>query len=362
MKHFTWAWYTVTMSTGGLSVLIFNQPHQFPGLREIGLGIYMVNILLFLLITAGLATRFVLFPKTLTRSLTHPRESFFFPTLLLSIATLITSTERYVVPPNAGKLIDAIQGSFWAYMGLSIIVAVAQYAFVFARHRFRPFRSMMPTWILPIFPVMLTGTIASVVADTQPDIASVPIIVAGLTCQGLGLSVAGMMYALMVGRLFCAGLPGREHRPGLFMCVGPPAFTALALLGMANGLPEGFDIADRNGFADVDMLRALAVVAAVFLWALSFWWFGIAALAVAAARPRYFHLGWWAAVFPNVGFTLATISLGRAMGCDAILEVATGMSVLVAVTYVFVFCSLVRAVLVQDIMYPGRDEDFQDNS
>jgi tellurite resistance protein TehA-like permease len=211
--------------------------------------------------------------------------------------------------------------------------------------------------MLPIFPVMLTGTIASVIADTQPDIAAVPILVAGLTCQGLGLSVAGMMYALMVGRLLSVGLPDREHRPGLFMCVGPPAFTALALVGMGNGLPDGFD-ANFDGVADALMLRTLSVVAAAFLWALSFWWFGVAAMAVVMAPPGYFHLGWWASVFPNSGFTLATIALGRAMRCGPILDVATGMSVVVAVTYIFVFCHLVRAVLIQDIMYPGRDEDF----
>lgn len=369
LKHFTWAWYTVPMSTGGLAVLLFNQPHQFRGLREVGMAVYVTNIVFFAAVTACLVARFVLFPGTLTQSVTHHRESFFAPTLLLSVATLITSTERYVVSPDDPTVVGAVQWSFWAYMGISIVVAVAQYGFVFSRahrhhqHRMllRPFENMMPTWILPIFPVMLTGTIASVIADTQPDIAAVPIIVAGLTCQGLGLSVAGMMYALMVGRLFSAGLPDREHRPGLFMCVGPPAFTALALVGMANGLPEGFD-ANFDGVGDALTLRTLSVVSAVFLWALSFWWFGVAAMAVVVAPPRYFHLGWWASVFPNSGFTLATIALGKAMRSPPVLHVATGMSVVVVVAYVFVFGHLVRAVWIQDIMYPGRDEDFDETS
>lgn len=358
MKHFTWAWYTVTMSTGGLSVLIFNQPHGFPGLRQIGTTVYVANIVLFIAITSGLIARFILFPDMFKQSITHAREGFFVPTVLLSIATLITSTERYVVSPDDRKVVGAVQWSFWGYMAVSIVMAVAQYGFVFSRHRLR-LENMMPTWLLPIFPVMLTGTIASVIADTQPDIAAVPIVGAGLTCQGLGLSVAGMMYALMVGRLFSAGLPDREHRPGLFMCVGPPAFTALALVGMGNGLPDGLD-ANADGAVDALMLRTLSVVGAVFLWALSFWWFGVAAMAVMMAPPRYYHFGWWASVFPNSGFTLATIALGRAMRCEAILHAATGMSVVVVVAYLFVFCHLVRAVWLQDIMYPGRDEDFDD--
>ncbi|KAB5523147.1 malic acid transport protein [Coniochaeta sp. 2T2.1] len=360
MKHFTWAWYTLSMSTGGLSVLIYNQPRQFWGLRHIGIALYILNLFFFFLVTAGLVTRFGLHRGTFTASITHQRESFFVPTLLLSIATLITSTERYVVSATSIVDLRAVEGSFWAYLAVSIAVAVAQYAFVFSRHRMRPFRSIMPTWILPIFPVMLTGTIASVIADTQPDIAAVPIIVAGLTCQGLGLSVAGMMYALLVGRLFFAGLPGREHRPGLFMCVGPPAFTALALVGMGNGLPDGSAV-NADGTTDVLVLRMLAVVSAVFLWALSFWWFGIAAMAVIMRPPRYFHLGWWASVFPNSGFTLATIALGKAMDSQAIKDVATGMTALVALAWVVVLGFQVRAVWVGDIMYPGRDEDRDDS-
>ena len=90
------------------------------------------------------------------------------------------------------------------------------------------------------------------------------------------------------------------------MCVGPPAFTALALIGMANGLPDRLDHT-MDGIIDVVGLRTMAVVAAVFLWALALWWFFIACIAVISSPPKYFHLGWWAMVFPNTGFILATI-------------------------------------------------------
>ncbi|AEO68634.1 uncharacterized protein THITE_2026979, partial [Thermothielavioides terrestris NRRL 8126] len=240
LAHFTWAWYTLTMSTGGLALLIDAQPHQFPGLRQIGLAVYALIAALFALVTSALAARFALFPGLLAASLAHPREGFFFPTAFLSLATLITSTQRYCVraddadPEAPGALLWAIRAAFWAYVALATGVAVGQYSYVFAAHRLG-LQAMMPTWILPIFPIMLSGTIASVVSETQPAAARVSIVVAGLTCQGLGLAVASMMCAHTVGRLMQSGLPHREHRPGLFVCVGPPAFTALALIGLALG-------------------------------------------------------------------------------------------------------------------------------
>ncbi|KAJ4258270.1 hypothetical protein NW762_008419 [Fusarium torreyae] len=360
LKHFTWAWYTLPMSTGGLSLLLYAQPNQFPGLRSIGLVIYIINLLIFTSVSVAMATRFLLHPGTFVKSITHPREGFFLPTCLLSIATLITSTDRYAIPKDNSNLVWAVQTTFWLYVVVTLILSVGQYSYVFAAHSFG-LNTMMPTWILPIFPIMLSGTIASVIAETQPHLAAVPIIVAGLTCQGLGLSVAVMMYAHMVGRLMQAGLPNREHRPGLFMCVGPPAFTALALIGMAEGLPDDLDLNHDGTFINVAVVKLVATMGAVFLWALSFWWFGIAAVAVLQSPPRYFHLGWWAMVFPNTGFTLATISISRALASTAVGWVATGMTIVILCVFFFVLYSHVRAVIIQDIMYPGRDEDVEDH-
>jgi tellurite resistance protein TehA-like permease len=144
------------------------------------------------------------------------------------------------------------------------------------------------------------------------------------------------------------------------MCVGPPAFTALAFIGMAGGLPKNFDH-DMDGLLDTAFIETMGLVGAGFLWALSFWWFGIAVLAVALSPPKHFHLGWWAAVFPNTGFTLGTIALGNAFRNDGILWFATAMSILLLLAYLFVLYHHVRAVIVQDILYPGRDEDVEDH-
>ncbi|KAK3368488.1 voltage-dependent anion channel-domain-containing protein [Podospora didyma] len=367
LAHFTWAWYTLVMSTGGLALLIAAQPHQFPGLHQIGLTIYIINIILFTLVTSALVARFFLFAGSFKKSITHPREGFFFPTFFLSLATLITGTQKYAVPvtPNVSGdveqtgLLWAMQVAFWAYLAVTTALAVGQYSYVFASHS-HGLQTMMPTWILPIFPVMLSGTVASVVAGAQPEGQAVQIIIAGLSCQGLGLSMAVLMYAHMVGRLMQTGLPNREHRPGLFMCVGPPSFTALAFIGLANGLPANFDH-DFDGLLDASIIRTMAIVSAGFLWSLSFWWFAIAVLAVLQSRPKYFHLGWWASVFPNTGFILATISIGKEFGNDAVLWFATAMSILLLLTYSFVLFHHIRAVVVQDIMYPGRDEDVEDH-
>jgi len=36
VDHFTWAWFTLTMSTGGVALLLSVQPYTFRGLNTIG--------------------------------------------------------------------------------------------------------------------------------------------------------------------------------------------------------------------------------------------------------------------------------------------------------------------------------------
>ncbi|KAL3475394.1 voltage-dependent anion channel [Aspergillus californicus] len=356
LRHFTWAWYTLTMSTGGLALLIANQPNTFPGLQEIGIAVYIIDLLFFAFVCSLMSLRFILHGGLLD-SLRHDREGLFFPTFWLSLATIISGLYRFFGEDASDSFGFALEALFWVYCACTLTLAVVQYYFVFSSHSYH-LQSMMPSWILPIFPIMLSGTIASVIAEQQPTRSAVPMICAGITFQGLGFAVAFMMYSHYIGRLMQTGLPSSEHRPGMFICVGPPAFTALALVGMTANLPEEFKIfEDAHATEDARIMTILAVSCAAFLWALSLWFFCIALVAVIRNPPKSFHLNWWAMVFPNTGFTLATITLGNWLDSAGIKGVASAMSVCIILLFIFVLFSHVRAVIRQDIMYPGKDED-----
>ncbi|BCS21319.1 tellurite-resistance/dicarboxylate transporter family protein [Aspergillus puulaauensis] len=356
LRHFTWAWYTLTMSTGGLALLISNQPFQFEGLQNIGLAVYIIDLVFFAFVCSLMSLRFMLHGGLLD-SLRHDREGLFFPTFWLSVATIISGLYKFFGEDAQESFQLALEALFWIYCACTLTLAVVQYYFVFATHSYH-LQTMMPSWILPIFPIMLSGTIASVIAEQQPIRSSIPMVCAGITFQGLGFSVAFIMYSHYIGRLMQSGLPNREHRPGMFICVGPPAFTALALVGMTSSLPEELDLLhDETAIQDARIMTLLAISAAAFLWALSLWFFCIAVIAVIREPPTSFHLNWWAMVFPNTGFTLATITMGEWLGSKGISGVATAMSIGIICMFIFVLVCHVRAVIRQDIMYPGKDED-----
>ncbi|TVY41298.1 Malic acid transport protein [Lachnellula occidentalis] len=364
LKHFTWAWYASTMSTGGVALVISNIPHRLDGFTELGTAIFVWNIILFVTITILMVTRFILHPGTLKHSLTNPHEGFFFATFWLSLATMFTNSTAYGIPNTGPWLIEALWIGFWIYTACATLLAIFYYHVLFTVKKL-VLTNVLPGWVLPIFPAMLVGTLASAIGRHQPAHRALPMIVAGLAYQGLGMMVAMMMYALYFGRLLTSGLPADASRPAMFIAVGPPAFTALAFIGMAQDVvvTEIFpNYIELHGIIDQtlipDMVQLIALLSAIFLWVFAFWCFGIAVVANVEAIPRNdFHLNWYAYVFPNVGFTIATIQIGVRLDSTGITAVGTAMgTILFFLLFVIMFCHI-KAVLKKGIMYPGKDED-----
>ncbi|KAF3798086.1 Malic acid transport protein [Colletotrichum gloeosporioides] len=372
IHHFTFAWYTLTMSTGGIALLLAETPHRFTGLDTIGLVVFLLDILLIFLITLVLCLRFSFFRKAPAKAITHPSESLFIPTFFLSLAAALSNIQHYAVPKCGPWLLTTLRVCFWLYLVVTFFASVGMYHLLFTGRRRLSLDSMTPAWILPIFPVMLTGTLAGFMCRSQPPAHAAAMLGAGLAAQGLGFLVSAFMYATYLSRLMTVGLP--VQRPGMFIAVGPPSFTAAALVSMAADVPRL--IASEGSLVPASLrsaayltemenpgtvafaIRAVALFTAVFLWGLSFWFFSSACLSTVFGMPDHsFHLSWWSFVFPNVGFTVATIRIGEAFGSEGLLWLATVFTILLVAVWLFVGFCCARAVVRRKLVWPGRDED-----
>ena len=357
LRHFTWAWFTFPMSTGGIAVLLSETPHRFPGLDTIGLIIFIFDLLLFSGLCATMIARFVLCKGTFVRSFHHPTESLFVPTFFLAIGIIIIGMKRYA--HTGDWMVTVLRVLFWIYFAMTFSLAVIQYVILFTGKP-HTIQSMTPAWILPAFPIMLAGPIASSVVAVQDTVQGIPIVIAGIAAQGLGFTISILMYANYVGRLMSYGLPQKNARPGMFIAVGPPSFTTLTLIGMSNEAVRLFSSDFISTLINVpEVLRVMALFTGIFLWLVSFWFFSISFVAtVLGIREGIsFHLTWWALVFPNVGLTLSTIQIGSSLGSVAIGWVTTAMTIVLVATWLLVLGFHVKAVLSKKIMGPGNDDE-----
>lgn len=367
------------MSTGGMALLLSPdvQPHSFPGLKTIGKVVYVFDLVCFSLVTCAITYRFLRWRGTFTASLTHPTESLFAATALLSLASIIAAMAHYGISsiglPGASWLVVVYRVLFWIYFAISFIWAIGAYTLLFTSPALK-IQDMTPAWDLPIFPFMLSGTIAASGSHYQPAYQAVPMIVAGLTAQGLGFIMSILMYASYIRRMVQYGFPHVAARPAMFIAVGPPSFTTLALLGLANDWPRTYinyfgdkiPYAHSDDFLDsqqqqliaIQILRVMATMSAVFMWSLSAWFFAIAVIAnLRGMREMTFKLNWWAFVFPNVGFTIATISIGKVFQSEGVEWVGSIMTIGIISIWLFVAVNHIWAVWKKNVLWEGKDED-----
>jgi tellurite resistance protein TehA-like permease len=158
------------------------------------------------------------------------------------------------------------------------------------------------------------------------------------------LADADPVSAIYLFRLFQNGLPDANFRPALFLAVGPPSFTIVALLKLADDIPRTYSYFGRHEAA-TDTIQAVALFFALFLWALAFWFFSLAVIAtLMTMRQMTFHLTWFAFVFPNAGFTIATLSIGNQLECSPILWVGTAAAILIGAVWVTNNCFLLATI------------------
>ena len=345
-------------------------PYWVTGLTELGIALFIINIILYVSFLCIIITRFGIHRGTFKQSLANPHEGLFLAIMVLSISTIITNTTLYGLPNTGPWLITALRIAFWIYVAISTILTIGYYYMLFTIHTL-DINNVLPGWVLHVFHTMLVGTLASPVCRTQPPEAAAMMLVAGLSYKLFGLFISFMMYALYFGRLLTQGLPADVSRSAMFIAVGPPAFTALALLGMSQDVVITGILNDpKRGLAGFSfeiqaellppIIQLLALLAAIGLWMLALFFFAIVTFAALEMAPREnpFRLNWYAYVFPNVGFVIATIKIGERLGNETIQIVGSLMGAALVVLWAFIVARLIKAVIHHEICWPGKDEDF----
>ncbi|KAF2107306.1 voltage-dependent anion channel [Lophiotrema nucula] len=350
------------MSTGAIATLLGQQPYSFTGLKTTGKIFFILDLILFLTFSGLITSRFIRNKGSLIKSLHHPHESFFFGTFWVSIALILYCIQQYGVPSCGPWLVKALEILFWTYAGCALLVAIFQYHVIFDLEQL-PVVDAMPAWILPVYPFLVLGPLAAALEYSQPPSSGLAILIGGLCFQGLGWSVAFIMLTIYVTRLVNSELPEPGKRPGMFVAVGPAAYTANTLVALAMQAPK---IIPPNflGITSVpvgDLGKAFGVPAGIFCWLLAFWFSALSTVSVlSSVREMSFTLNWWAFIFPNAGLTIALIQIANVLDSNGMKGVCFALMIVLVTLWMFVALMTVRAVWRGDILWPGKDEDAED--
>ena len=381
IKHVTWAWFTLTMATGGIANVLSNGgstftrqyaltaavPFRFPGLRTIGLIFFLLNIVLYLIIWVMILARFWFFPYTFKASFRHPTESLFVPAVAVSFGTILINIVEYGFGQTGEWLNKAVLVLFWVDAGLAFCLSITIYLILWSTQSYTIAR-MTPIWIFPAYPLLIIGPHAAQLSDRLANAHdSIQVIVGGFTIQGIGFLVSLTIYSAFVYRLMTQKLPAEPLRPGMFVSVGPSAFTVSGTVGMAANLGKIFDRLPGNEYMGVSgplaaaILRLTANWASLWIWGLAFWFFFISLLSnIVCFRANHhmpFAMTWYSFIFPQTALTTSTFAIAKAFNVYAINVVGCVMTCILILVWFFVVGTMIRAVVTKQILWPEKGED-----
>ncbi|KAH7627038.1 voltage-dependent anion channel-domain-containing protein [Sordaria sp. MPI-SDFR-AT-0083] len=315
---YRWTWFTMTMATGGVANVLYS-------------------------------SRFILFSL---------------------VGTILITICQYGIPNTGSWLVKAMEIIFWIYLALSFVISAFLYLLLWSTTVF-PIHTMTPVWVFPAYPLLLTAPYganliaASVKAGHTDEIKPISIALASVAVQGTGFLISFMICAAFLYRLMTQKLPRDYQRPGVFISIGPGAFTAAGLVQLANSAPDFVpaDFLGTQGGVAISILRILAYMAGIWLWGLSCWFFLVSVGSLwKYLRPEgksklQFQMTWFSFVFPNTALVTATEQLGKAFESDGLKILGCVLTGCIILVWIVVFWRMLECIWRKELLWPKESED-----
>lgn len=312
-------------------------------------------------------TRFIMYPHMFFASLIHPTESLFVPAFAVSWGTLLINMTDYGSGYTGEWLMQALLVLYWFNVAFSFTLSLSVFLTLWSSQTFTLDR-MTPIWIFPAYPLLIIGTHAGSLSGKLSDPRqAIQVIVGGCTLQGIGFLVSLTIYSAYVYRLFTHKIPVESLRPGMFVSVGPSAFTVSGMLKCVMNLPDIIAATPQATFLGVpgelsaQILRVSVSWFSLWVWGLA-WWFFFVSLAsnIDCLRKKHrvpFAMPWFSFVFPQTALTAATFSIAESFDIEALKILGCVLTCLLVVVWLLVVGSMFKAIADKQILWPEKGED-----
>ena len=108
-------------------------PLHFAALQSIGTVVFIFNMVLFLILTALISTRFYLFPSTFRNSFLHPPESLFVPAAVVSLGFIFINITQYGLGNTGPWLSSVATFLFWLNATNAVVTSSGIYLLMWVR-------------------------------------------------------------------------------------------------------------------------------------------------------------------------------------------------------------------------------------
>ena len=311
IRQFTPNWFTVSMGTGVVALIV----SEFPMLKaftwQLGTGLWYFNILLFVLFSVLYGLRWAFYPHEAKQIFQHPSMSLFLGTIPMALATILNGFLKYGQPIYGDTAVQIAQTLWYADVVLALLVAWAV-PFAMYRHQEHALQQMTAVWLLPIVACEVAASSGGLLlGHLAADTHAVAILLGSYVLWGVSVLPAFAILTILMLRLVLHKLPEKELAVSSWLALGPIGTAALALLVLGHQAPT---LMASLGLVQLGQLfQQAGILASLILLGFGLWWLGIAVLTTLhhAKQDLPFNLGWWGLTFPLGVYTLAILTLAQ---------------------------------------------------
>lgn len=336
IRHFTPNWFTATMGTGVVAMILAQLPFASSVLFMLATKLWQFNILLFITFSILYSLRWILFPTEAKQIFNHPNMSLFLGAIPMGLATIVNGFLSFGVHLY-GDIAIQIATYLW-YLDVFLAVLIAWVVpFCMFSCQDHQLQRMTAVWLLPIVACEVAASSAGLLLQhLAADHHALAILIMGYVLWGISVLPAFAILTILMLRLALHQLPEKEVAISSWLCLGPIGTGALALLLLGQQAPRILNAVGLEELATI--VPALGVIGGLVLLGFGLWWFGIAVLTTVrhASTGIPFNLGWWGLTFPFGVFILAIFNLAHQLQFNFFTYIAVALSIVLLALWALV--------------------------
>lgn len=348
IRQFTPNWFTMTMGTGVVALILPEFPFVSDFLWQLATILWQFNTLLFTVFIILYVLRWLIYPQEAKQIFSHPSMALFLGAIPMGLATVLNGFLKYGIPIYGDVALQIAQLLWYVDVVLAVGIGVLV-PFCMFHKQDHQLHTMTAMWLLPIVACEVAATSGGLLlAHMHVSQQAVGILFTSYMLWGMSVLPAFGILTILMLRLAVHQLPSKELAITSWLALGPIGTGALALLILGAQAPEVLALIQLENLGV--FFQNAGIVASFILLGFGVWWVAIAVLTTLkhAATELPFNLGWWGLTFPLGVFTLAILSLGQQLHLSFIVDTGLAFAAILMMLWVMVMSKTLQG------MYQGN--------
>ncbi|KAG0143037.1 hypothetical protein CROQUDRAFT_661784 [Cronartium quercuum f. sp. fusiforme G11] len=356
----TYQVYPVGLGSAAIYLVLNSLEYKSSALTAIQIAFFILSATIYSFTSIMLILQAILYPSRAASLVFSCSTTIFVPFLALNSNALILGLINYAVPAGIMSW-ESIEFFFYMYVIMSVCICVPLLVNWYDKPH--DIRTFTPAWAFLVFPMMLVGTLAARFLTIIPPERqeAITVFFLGYLFQGLGTCMTFFYLPIYLSRIMQTGFMEGHQANGAFVAIGPPGFTAVALVGLGKMARPIFAAHQLHELLTEQVgivFFGMGVFISMFLLGLCMLFFLMALIPYHKKIHRRLDesLGLWATTFPNVGMTITLRLMGDFFQSKALHRLQYIMVAFVCCAYVMALSCTLTALFKGKILTSSHEQ------